>query len=206
MLVAQSCLTLCNSMGWGLPGSSVHGIFQTRVLEWGAIAFSITWPIWSLFWIPILSRWVHPLLWFSCGFLEWSVPNPVCCDIQVVGDRIVSTPEDRRSLCPHHSPCLKDPDISIQLTYMDHLDSLAKRTGTLLKPWLTFCPGCVSLCRIQAVSVTCAFHILPWTSLKLVSQFIPAHEREEPVTCCQLSLPPDSSASHVPCVSLSRGR
>ena len=38
--VAQSCLTLRNPMDCGLPGSSVHGIFQARVLEWGAIAFS----------------------------------------------------------------------------------------------------------------------------------------------------------------------
>jgi len=36
----QSCPTLCNLMDCSLPGSSVHGIFQARVLEWGAIAFS----------------------------------------------------------------------------------------------------------------------------------------------------------------------
>ena len=36
----QSCLILCNPMDCTLPGSSVHGIFQARVLEWGAIAFS----------------------------------------------------------------------------------------------------------------------------------------------------------------------
>ena len=36
----QSCLTLCDPMDCSLPGSSVHGIFQARVLEWGAIAFS----------------------------------------------------------------------------------------------------------------------------------------------------------------------
>ena len=35
--VAQSCLTLPNLMDRSLPGSSVHGIFQARVLEWGAI-------------------------------------------------------------------------------------------------------------------------------------------------------------------------
>ena len=40
--VAQSCLTLSNPRDCSLPGSSVHGIFQARVLEWGAIAFSIT--------------------------------------------------------------------------------------------------------------------------------------------------------------------
>ena len=37
--VAQSCLTLCDPMDCSLPGSSVHGIFQTRVLEWVASAF-----------------------------------------------------------------------------------------------------------------------------------------------------------------------
>ena len=36
----QSCLTLCDPIDSLLPGSSVHGIFQARVLEWGAIAFS----------------------------------------------------------------------------------------------------------------------------------------------------------------------
>ena len=38
--VAQSCPTLSDPMDWSLPGSSVHGIFQARVLEWGAIDFS----------------------------------------------------------------------------------------------------------------------------------------------------------------------
>ena len=38
--VAQSCPTLCYPMDCSLPGSSVHGILQARVLEWGAIAFS----------------------------------------------------------------------------------------------------------------------------------------------------------------------
>ena len=39
--VTQSCPTLCDSMDCSLPGSSVHGIFQARVLEWAAISFSI---------------------------------------------------------------------------------------------------------------------------------------------------------------------
>ena len=38
--VAQSCLTLSDPMDCGLPGSSIHGIFQARVLELDAIAFS----------------------------------------------------------------------------------------------------------------------------------------------------------------------
>ena len=36
--VAQSCPTLSDPMDYSLPGSSVHGIFQARVMEWGAIA------------------------------------------------------------------------------------------------------------------------------------------------------------------------
>ena len=39
--VAQSCPTPSDPMDCSLPGSSVHGIFQARVLEWVAIAFSI---------------------------------------------------------------------------------------------------------------------------------------------------------------------
>ena len=38
--VVQSCLTLSDPVDYSLPGSSIHGIFQARVLEWGAIAFS----------------------------------------------------------------------------------------------------------------------------------------------------------------------
>ena len=38
----QSCPTLSDPMDCSLPGSSVHGIFQARVLEWGAIAFSVS--------------------------------------------------------------------------------------------------------------------------------------------------------------------
>ena len=38
--VAQSCPILSDPMDSSLPGSSIHGVFQARVLEWGAIAFS----------------------------------------------------------------------------------------------------------------------------------------------------------------------
>ena len=38
--VTQSCLTLCDPMDSSLPGSTVHGIFQARILEWAAISFS----------------------------------------------------------------------------------------------------------------------------------------------------------------------
>ena len=40
--VTQSCPTSSNLMDCSLPGSSIHGVFQARVLEWGAIAFSVS--------------------------------------------------------------------------------------------------------------------------------------------------------------------
>ena len=40
VLVAQLCLTLCNPMDCSLPGSSVHGIFQARILEWAVMPSS----------------------------------------------------------------------------------------------------------------------------------------------------------------------
>ena len=46
--VAQSCPTLSNPVDCSLPGSSVHGIFQARVLEWGAIAFSYRYESWTI--------------------------------------------------------------------------------------------------------------------------------------------------------------
>ena len=61
--VAQSCPTLSDPMDCSLPGSSVHGIFQARVLEWGAIAFSR-----PLFLLQLkFARLLFTLLYFSCS-------------------------------------------------------------------------------------------------------------------------------------------
>ena len=66
--VAQSCPTLCNPMDCSPPGSSIHGIFQARVLEWGAIAFSgitayllLKWPQASFcqHGIHLISLWIR---------------------------------------------------------------------------------------------------------------------------------------------------
>ena len=54
--VAQSCLTLCDPMDCSLPGSSIHGIFQARVLEWGAIAFSGVMPRQGKFWQKVSKK------------------------------------------------------------------------------------------------------------------------------------------------------
>ena len=62
--VTQSYLTLCDHMDYNLPCSSVHGIFQARVLEWVAISFSRG------------SSWPRDRTWVSCivgrGFTVWA--------------------------------------------------------------------------------------------------------------------------------------
>ena len=57
--VAQSCPTLSDPMDCSLPGSSIHGVFQARVLEWGAIAFS------GYLYIDIYKMHLYPLI--HCG-------------------------------------------------------------------------------------------------------------------------------------------
>ena len=56
--VAQSCLTLGDPMDCSPSGSSIHGIFQARVLEWGAIAFSK----WDCYILQMTKLWVEDLV------------------------------------------------------------------------------------------------------------------------------------------------
>ena len=70
--VAQSCPTLCDPMDCSLPGSSVRGIFQVRVLEWGATAFSyitmlphikyifIHKYLWTVGWVYLWNNFLEP--------------------------------------------------------------------------------------------------------------------------------------------------
>ena len=51
--VARSCLTLSNPMDCSLPGFSIHGVFQARVLEWGAIWFTIIAKMRLNFWFKL---------------------------------------------------------------------------------------------------------------------------------------------------------
>ena len=53
VLVAQSCLALCDSLDYGLPGSFVHGILQARILEW--VAVSSSFPTQDQTWVSYVS-------------------------------------------------------------------------------------------------------------------------------------------------------
>ena len=63
--VAQSCPTPSDPMDCSLPGSSVHGIFQTRVLEWGAIACLILHNLALHTLAKLLPIPIHPLLFLK---------------------------------------------------------------------------------------------------------------------------------------------
>ena len=80
---AQSCPTLNNPMDCSLPGSSVHGIFQARVLEWVAIAISLLYrahlcmnPLVS--WIFLKRFLVFLILLVSSISLHWSLKASLC--------------------------------------------------------------------------------------------------------------------------------
>ena len=87
--VAQSCLTLCNPMHCSPPGSSVHGVFQARILEWVAISYSIG-SSWSRDWTHV--SWVscivsqilyHCATWQAMFYLIWRYVSDLCtvhCD------------------------------------------------------------------------------------------------------------------------------
>ena len=62
--VAQLCPTLCDPMDCSPPSSSIHGIFQARVLEWGAIAFSGQWRnMWQTWRKYERYAWQHSHFW-----------------------------------------------------------------------------------------------------------------------------------------------
>ena len=74
--VVQSCPTLSDPMDWSPPGCSVHGIFQARVLEWGAIAFSVQRT--SI----LLRRNSRKLVLFLAAFLSLSL-SCLCLSISI---------------------------------------------------------------------------------------------------------------------------
>ena len=65
VVVAQLCLSLCDSMDCSLPGSSVHGILQARILEWVAIPFSK------------VSSQPRDQSWVSCMTDRFLPPDPI---------------------------------------------------------------------------------------------------------------------------------
>ena len=83
--VSQSCPTLCDPIDCSLPGSSVHGIFQARVLEWVAISFSrrSSWPRDRTQVSYIVGRrftvWATSVRWGKCRGSLWGLRWSLQC-------------------------------------------------------------------------------------------------------------------------------
>ena len=85
--VAQSCPTLSDPMDCSLPGSSIHGIFQARVLEWIAIAFSVPLHrVWQMLTVCVLTK------------------QPVCTGGSQVGDLLPRQQQGLGTFAPYLSP------------------------------------------------------------------------------------------------------
>ena len=82
--VAQSGPTLSDPMDCSLPGSSIHGIFQARVLEWGAIAFSVinldsilkSRDIILLTEVHLVKAMIFPVVIYRCE--SWTIKKAEC--------------------------------------------------------------------------------------------------------------------------------
>ena len=78
---SQSCPTLCDSMDYSSPGSSIHGIFQAKILEWVDISFSngssrprgqthATWEA-PLSYLHYNNYLTTPMMKMACSFMRW---------------------------------------------------------------------------------------------------------------------------------------
>ena len=103
--VAQSCPTLSDPMDCSLPGSSIHGIFQARVLEWGAIAFLGT-DLYALLYLKqiISKRLLRELcsIFFNNlnGKRTWKRIDICIC----ITESLCCTPETNTTLLINYSP------------------------------------------------------------------------------------------------------
>ena len=67
VFITEFCLTLCDSVDYNLPSSSVHGISQAKILEWVAIPFSRG------------SSWLNQIQGLNPGLLHWQTDYlPLC--------------------------------------------------------------------------------------------------------------------------------
>ena len=103
--VAQSCLTLPDSMDCSLPGSSIHGIFQARVLEWGSIAFSGDWHIYTAICKMKVKVNITPSCSTLCDPMDYAVRGilqaRILAWVAVPFSRESSQPRDQTQVYPH---------------------------------------------------------------------------------------------------------
>ena len=100
LLVTQLCLTLCDPMDCSPPGSSVHGIFQARIMEWVAISFSggSSWPRERVSWLLCIGRRIlylshvgsHVYMYQNSDFFLSLSLFAFCIRVSVPSDLLIS--------------------------------------------------------------------------------------------------------------------
>ena len=135
--VAQSCPTLSDPMDCSLPGSSIHGIFQARVLEWGAIAFTDDQPRQHikkqrhtlLTKVHLVKAMVFPVVMYGCE--SWTIKKAECERIDAFelwfSRRLFRVPwtarRSNQSILKEISPgcSLEGLTLKLKLQYFGHL-------------------------------------------------------------------------------------
>ena len=113
--ITQSCPTLSNPMDYSLPGSSVHGIFQARVLEWGAIAFYSNkskikpFVLFSraLYWTPWIKQFFYMKVFLFYFIIFW--PCHAACKTLVPQPRVEPGPPLVEAQSLNHWPSREFP-------------------------------------------------------------------------------------------------
>ena len=109
--VAQWCPTLCDPMDCSPPSSSIHGIFQARVLEWGAIAFSVE------YYSAVKKNEITPLI------AKWM-------DLEII---ILTEESERERQIPYDATYIQDLKYDAnELIYKTETDSQTQRTDLWL--------------------------------------------------------------------------
>ena len=119
----QSCPTLSNPMDCSLPGSSIHGIFQARVLEWGANLDSIlkSGDITLPTKIRLVKAVVFPVVMYGCE--SWTIRKAECRIIDVLNCGAWTARRFNQSILKETSPgcSLEGLMLKLKLQYFSHL-------------------------------------------------------------------------------------
>ena len=151
VLVAQLCLTLCNPMDCSLPGSSVYGISQARILEWVAIPFSrgSSWPMdWTRFscfgWLPLSHLRSPPTMYMYSFFKIFSIYR-LLRDIRLV-------PCAEHSRCVVQMCCSSVLCLVVYTCYFPHTFLSSTIFQFCKEFWGLHGTDCILYCNLQFVS------------------------------------------------------
>ena len=135
--VAQSCPTLSDPMNCSPPGSFIHGVFQARVLEWGAIAFSVSFNT-----TPQFSKWWFLKVWYN---IELKFLSMTFCTLTLKfislgvfsNHQLLDSPDTNWM---SYNSILTPPRVTIRLHRFNKAAPTAAAAASLSRVWLCMTP------------------------------------------------------------------